>query len=392
MERKMNAAAFISRKLRFKGKTAMVSIAVSFLVMILAVSISSGFRKELRDNVSAISGDIQITSSNLNYVSEDSPISSIPPSLDAIRAVEGVKSIEPAIYRAGIVKKDDNIHGVLFKGVNASDSTSSLQVSIPSKLSDLLGVKEGDELIAYFVGERVKMRKFKVASIYRSLVEADDNLLVYASLSDLQRLNSWEQDEVSALEITLADNFRSRSRVHLKTDEIGTLALLMADAEDDDLIATPVTDKYSRIFGWLDLIDLNVMVILILMTVVAGFNMISGLLILLFQNISTIGILKSMGMTDRSISELFLRVSSALVLKGMAIGNILALLFCALQSLTHFIRLNPENYFISFVPVSVNVPMILLADLLAYVAIMLLLLLPTLFISKVDPAQTVRAQ
>lgn len=388
----MNAAAFISRKLRFKGKTAMVSIAVSFLVMILAVSISSGFRKELRDNVSAISGDIQITSSNLNYVSEDSPISSIPPSLDAIRAVEGVKSIEPAIYRAGIVKKDDNIHGVLFKGVNASDSTSSLQVSIPSKLSDLLGVKEGDELIAYFVGERVKMRKFKVASIYRSLVEADDNLLVYASLSDLQRLNSWEQDEVSALEITLADNFRSRSRVHLKTDEIGTLALLMADAEDDDLIATPVTDKYSRIFDWLDLIDLNVMVILILMTVVAGFNMISGLLILLFQNISTIGILKSMGMTDRSISELFLRVSSALVLKGMAIGNILALLFCALQSLTHFIRLNPENYFISFVPVSVNVPMILLADLLAYVAIMLLLLLPTLFISKVDPAQTVRAQ
>ena len=332
------------------------------------------------------------TSSNLNYVSEDSPISSIPPSLDAIRAVEGVKSIEPAIYRAGIVKKDDNIHGVLFKGINASDSTSSLQVSIPSKLSDLLGVKEGDELIAYFVGERVKMRKFKVASIYRNLVEADDNLLVYASLSDLQRLNSWEQDEVSALEITLADNFRSRSRIHLKTDEIGTLALLMADAEDDDLIATPVTDKYSRIFDWLDLIDLNVMVILILMTVVAGFNMISGLLILLFQNISTIGILKSMGMTDKSISELFLRVSSALVLKGMAIGNILALLFCALQSLTHFIRLNPENYFISFVPVSVNVPMILLADLLAYVAIMLLLLLPTLFISKVDPAQTVRAQ
>ena len=392
MERRMNAAAFISRKLRFKGKTAMVSIAVSFLVMILAVSISSGFRKELRDNVSAISGDIQITSSSLNYVSEDSPISSMPPSLDAIRAVNGVESIEPAVYRAGIVKKDDNIHGVLFKGVSASDSTSSLQVSIPSKLSDLLGLKEGDDLIAYFVGERVKMRKFKVASIYRSLVEADDNLLVYASLSDLQRLNSWGQDEVSALEITLADHFRSRSRISMKTDEIGTLALLMADAEDDDLIATPITDKYSRIFDWLDLIDLNVMVILILMTVVAGFNMISGLLILLFQNISTIGILKSMGMTDRAISELFLRVSSNLVLKGMAIGNILALLFCALQSSTHFIRLNPENYFISFVPVSVNVPMILLADLLAYVGIMLLLLLPTLFISKVDPAQTVRAQ
>lgn len=388
----MNASAFIAKKLRFKGKTAMVSIAVSFLVMILAVAISSGFRKEIRENVASMSGDIQLTSVDLNYVSEESSISSVPPSLGAIDSIPGVKAILPVAYRAGIVKKDDNIHGVLFKGITQQDSLSGLKVSIPSRLADMLEVGEGDDLTAYFVGERVKMRRFTIGSVYKSLVEADDNLVIYAALEDIQRLNGWEEDEVSALEITLEDRFRSDKKLHSKTDQIGTLALLMAGTYDDALLATAVTDKYPQLFDWLDLIDFNVVIILILMTIVAGFNMISGLLILLFQNISTIGILKSMGMTDKSIAEVFLRVSSNLVLKGMAIGNAAALLFCAFQSLTHIIKLNPENYFISYMPVNVNLAMIVLADLIAYLVIMVLLLIPSLFISKVDPAQTVRAQ
>ena len=150
--------------------------------------------------------------------------------------------------------------------------------------------------------------------------------------------------------------------------------------------------KYPALFSWLDLIDFNVLLILTLMTIVAGFNMISSLLILLFRHVSTIGTLKSMGMTDRDISSVFLRVSSNLVLKGMAIGNAAALLFCLIQGTTHVLKLDPANYFVSFVPVSVNLPMILLADALAYGIIMLLLLIPCLFISKVDPARTVRAQ
>ena len=134
------------------------------------------------------------------------------------------------------------------------------------------------------------------------------------------------------------------------------------------------------------------MFILILMTIVAGFNMISGLLIMLFENISTIGLLKSLGMTDRSISKVFLSCSAVLVLKGMAIGNIVALLFCVIQNTTHVLRLDPENYFVSYVPVSPDLGMILTADLITFVAIMLLLLIPCLFISKVDPAETVRVR
>lgn len=388
----MNASGFIAGRLRFKGKTAMVSIAVSFLVMILAVAISSGFRKELRDGVSSISGDIQLTPADMNYINEESSISSVPPSYGMIDSLNGVKAISPVVYRAGIVKFEDSIHGVLFKGVAQQDSLSDLGISIPSRLSDLLGIAEGDDLVSYFVGERVKMRRFHVRSVYKSLVEADENLIVYASIEDLQRLNGWEDDEVSALEITLSDRFRGSSRLKDKAEEIGSIALLMAGTYDDTLVATAVSDKYPQLFDWLDLIDFNVLVILILMTIVAGFNMISGLLILLFQNISTIGILKSMGMTDRSIAEVFLRVSSNLVLKGMVVGNVLAIAFCLIQGSTHFLKLDPTNYFISFVPVSLNIPMIILADVAAYTVIMLLLLIPSLFISKIDPAQTVRAQ
>lgn len=388
----MNASAFIAGRLRFKGKTAVISIAVSFLVMILAVSISSGFRREIREGVASISGDIQLTSADMNYISEESPISSVPPSLESLETLNGVKSIDPVVYRAGIIKKDDNIHGVLFKGITQNDSLADLNISVPSRLADILGIEAGDDLVAYFVGERVKLRKFHVHDVYRSLVDADENLIVFASMADLQRLNGWEEDEVSALEVSLTDAFRKNKRLHSKTDQIGTIALTMAGTYDDALLATAVVDKYPQLFDWLDLIDFNVLVILILMTIVAGFNMISGLLILLFQNISTIGILKSMGMTDKSIAEVFLRVSSNLVLKGMAIGNGIALLFCFIQGSTHFLKLNPENYFISFVPVRVNLPAILIADLVAYVVIMVLLLIPSLFISKVDPAQTVRAQ
>ena len=384
----MNASRFISRRLRFEGKIAVISIAISFLVMILAVAISGGFRKELRDGISAISGDIQLTAPDLNYVGETDPISTTQPWRDVVEQQEGVQDIVPAVYRAGIVRSGDNIHGVLFKGVPSGPD--SLGVRVPSRLARMLGLSEGDRLLAYFVGERVKVRNFHVTDIYPSILSGDDNLVVFAGLQDMQRLNGWSEEEVSALEIGLTD--KSNAALEEMTDRIGTIVLLSTPQEEEAVLATSALNKYPSVFSWLDLIDQNVVMILVLMTIVAGFNMISGLLILLFRNISTIGTLKSLGMTDRAISEVFLRVSSNLVFKGMLIGNGLALLFCLIQGTTHLIRLNPENYFVSFVPVHIQPLMILGADAVAYVVIMLLLLIPCLFISRVDPAKTVRAQ
>ena len=388
----MDAPRFIASKLRFKGKIAVISVAVSFFIMIIAVAISSGFRREIRNGVSTISGDIQLTPSTLNYVGEEDPVNAAPAYLSALDSLPGVKAVTPVVYRAGIVKAGDLIQGVLFKGIPDRGDTVSLGVSIPSRLSEILGLKVGDKMLTYFVGERIKVRRFEITDIYPSIIESDESLLVRADLGDLQRLNAWDESEVSALEVTLEDGYKSPAQIEQMGGEVGTLAMLRSTDVDDPTVATSVIRKYPALFSWLDLIDFNVLLILTLMTVVAGFNMISSLLILLFRHVSTIGTLKSMGMTDRDISSVFLRVSSSLVLKGMLIGNAVALLFCLVQGTTHWIKLDPSNYFVSFVPVAVNLPMILLADALAYGVIMLLLLIPCLFIAKVDPARTVRAQ
>ena len=372
----MNAPRFIASRLRFKGKIAIVSVAVSFFIMIVAVAISSGFRKEIRAGVSSISGDIQLTPSTLNYVNEDDPVLARPAYLPAVDSLAGVKSVIPVVYRAGIVKVGDEIQGVLFKGVPDRPDTVSLGVSIPSRLSDILGLRVGDKMLTYFVGERVKVRRFEITEVYPSIIESEESLLVLASMADLQRLNGWEADQASALEVTLKDGYKSPASIQAMTEEVGMTAMLRSSDTDDPTVATSVIRKYPQLFSWLDLIDFNVVLILVLMTVVAGFNMISSLLILLFRHISTIGTLKSMGMTDRDISSVFLRVSSDLVLKGMLIGNAVALLFCLIQGKTHLLKLDPANYFVSFVPVSVNLPMILLSDLAAYGVIMLLLLIP----------------
>ena len=180
--------------------------------------------------------------------------------------------------------------------------------------------------------------------------------------------------------------------INAAASEIGYRMNAYASEEDDTLVATSSVSRYPQLFDWLGLIDFNVFFILMLMTVVAGFNMISGLLIMLFENISTIGLLKSLGMTDRAIAKVFLSSSAVLVLKGMAIGNAIAFLICIIQDTTHLLRLDPENYFVSSVPVNLDFSAILIADAAAFIVIMLLLLIPSLFISRVDPAETVRVR
>ncbi len=373
----------------------MVSIAISFLIMIIAVAVSSGFREEIRDGISDLTGDVQLLPSDMNYINDSSPLSMEDDYVAEIEKLPEVRRIVPAVYRAGIIKNGENIHGVLFKGVpreHGEADTVKLAVSVPSRLRDLIGVEVGGKMLSYFIGENVKVRNFNVTGVYDGIMDGTDNMIVLCDIADLQRLSGWSSDEVSTIEIGLAPAFRNSIAMRDAADKIGMIALENGPETGERLIATSVMSRYPQIFDWLDLIDFNVVFILILMTIVAGFNMISGLLIMLFRNISTIGTLKSLGMTDRSIAKVFLKVASVIVLKGMLIGNAAALLLCGIQKWTHLLKLNPENYFVSFVPIHINIPMVFIADVLSFVVIMLLLLIPCLFISRVDPAQTVRAQ
>ncbi|MDY4572074.1 MAG: FtsX-like permease family protein [Candidatus Cryptobacteroides sp.] len=374
--------------MKFQGKAAMVTIAVASFVIIIAVAVSGGFRHELRKGVASLAGDIQITSPYMNFIGEDHPVTLGEELETAIGSMPGVDHIVPAVYRAGIIKSGSNIHGVVFKGIPGGGD--SLRVKIPERLSAMLGIGPGDRMLAYFIGDKVKARQFTVESTYDDILGSDDNLVVYAGIEDMRRVNGWDPDKASAIEVILEDNWRSSDRMEYLTDEIG--AEILFGEGIDSMVATSAARRYPQIFSWLDLIDFNVLIVLVLMVAVAGFNMISSLLIMLFRNISVIGTLKAMGMTDRQISAVFLRIASSAALKGMLAGNILAFLFCIVQNATHFVKLDPANYFVSAVPVHLNALQVIGADLLAYILIMLLLLLPCLFVSRVDPAKTVRVQ
>ena len=350
---------------------AAAATAISFFVIILAVAVSSGFRQEIRDGLSRMAGDISLTDGT--FVEADSSL------LCTIQGTPGVRDAIPVIYRAGIVKSGTEIQGVMVKGIPGRDS--SLSVSIPTKLSKELGLQAGDPMLTYFVEDRLKVRRFTVESVYECPVETEESMVVFAPIEDIRRLNGWQSDEASAIEVTLKDSDRD------ETDR--TAYMLNATTS---LYPDMIRNRYPQLFDWLDLLDFNVVVLLVLMTIVAGFNMISGLYIFLFRNISTIGILKTLGMTDRAISEVFLRVAARIVATGMAVGNALALLFCVVQDSTHLLKLNPENYFLSSVPVRIDIPFMLVADAVAFCAIMLMLLIPTLFIAKVDPAKTAKAE
>ena len=390
----MVADRFISRKLKFHGNVAAIAIAVSFLVIIVAVAVSSGFRHQIRDGVAAMTGDIRITPFT-SGTSDPVPMPLHMEQEDAIKSIPGVVALEPSVVRAGIVKNGDVIHGVIVKGipdqvgndgdVMAGIDRPSLPVSIPHRLSEITGLGPGDKLTTYFIGEKVKVRQFNIVKIHRDILEADDNLLVYAGIKDMQRVCGWDEDQVSCIDVRLLESFRGKAAQEEIAARIGW------QLSGENLYVSTSAHTYPQLFDWLGLLDFNVWVILLLMTLVAGFNMVSGLLIMLLRNIPAIGTLKTLGMTDGAIGKVFVRSGAVAAFKGMLWGNALALLFCLIQGTTHLIPLDPENYFVSFVPVHVSVPAIILADAAAYAGIILLLWLPARLIARVDPSKTVKA-
>lgn len=387
----MSAERFIASRVKNKGAVAMSCIAISSLVMIVSIAVSAGFRSEIRSGISELTGDIQLTPANMDFTSGSSPIERHPSYLDKMLNVRGVREIRPVVYRTGIIKSGDQIHGVMLKGVTPDSpfcpsDTLALSVSIPSRLARMLRIEVSDNLTTYFVSDKVSARTFVVSDIHESILQADDKLIVYARIEDMQRLNRWTEEEISAFEVFA----NASADITDLTDELGFISSAFADEDEAGVVARSVLQNFPQIFDWLNLIDFNVLFILSLMLVVAGVNMISGLLIMLFEHISTIGLLKSLGMRDRSIAKVFLISSSNLVLKGLAIGNVLAVLLCLVQQHTEILSLDPANYFVQYVPVRLDFLTVISMDVIAFLLIMLLLLIPSLFISKVDPARTMR--
>ncbi len=384
---------------------ASVSVAVSVLVMILAISISDGFKKEIKEKAAGFSGEILLHSPGVEITTSLYPVSSNPSFLEKIADLPQVSDIQPYGYRSAIIKQNDEIQGVLIKGVTrdfnwdffksvleegaipqVSDSAGGSQIMMSARLAKMLDYSVGDDVVVYFIDNSVKIRKFVLSGIYNARLEDVDMTLMITSLSEIQSLNGWSGDEVSGIEVKLSQG-----------GDISETAAIIEEiidrSEGDEMMyVTRVDEIFPHLFDWLKLLDFNVLVVMILMLAVSGFNMISGLLILLFEKISMIGLLKALGMRDGNIHKIFLYRAMYLVFIGMIAGNITALLFVFIQGQFALIPLDPANYFVDHIPVHLNISKLLIFNAGASIIIALLLMIPSLFISGVSPEKTLRVK
>jgi lipoprotein-releasing system permease protein len=380
-------------------------IALGLAVMIVAVAIVTGFKNEISNKVVGFGSHIQIINMDSNTSYETTPVSKSLPVIDDIRRVPEVEHLQVFAIKAGIIKTEENIQGAVLKGVGPdydwtfinegliagepvtiSDSVRSNQVLISNAIALKLDLKAGDSFNMYFIQDPPRARKFTVAGIYRTSLVEFDKLYVYADIKHIQRLNNWTPDQVSGYEVML----HSIRDAETATSKIRDIAALDFTEDRSRLKVVPIQEKYSQIFDWLNLQDMNVIIIITLMLVVAGFNMISGLLILILERTNMIGILKGMGAVDASIRKIFLYQSGYLALKGLLWGNLIGLALCFLQYKFNLITLDPESYYLDTVPINFNLLHILLLNLGTLFSTLIFLLIPSMIIARVSPERTIQ--
>jgi len=415
----MNTELFIARRLFFDKKNqhfvsrkiiniALASISLSLVAMIISVSVITGFKDEVRNKAIGFGGHIRIVNYDSNLSSETKPISRSQAFLPKLEKLNFIKHIQVFATKPGIIKTDDNIEGVVVKGVDTdydwgffrkylvagtipeiNDSVRINDILISEKTSKLLGLGVGDNVYIYFINEdreTPNTRQFKVSGVFNTGLEEFDRLFILGDIKHIQRLNQWNKNQISGFEIILK-KFKDIDRAeYLVRDQV-----INYHEEDGETLRTEsILRKYPQIFDWLSLLDMNVWVILVLMTLVAGINMISGLLVLILERSTMIGILKSLGSPDHSIRKVFLYLSAFLISRGLLWGNILGIVVILLQKYFKLMPLDAASYYVSYVPVNFSILHLLILNIGTMLAVMAMLLIPGTFISKISPEKSIR--
>lgn len=384
---------------------AMAGIAIGLAVMIIAVAVVIGFKSEVRNKVIGFGSHIQIT--NLDAVNsyETHPVVADDSMMTALYDYPEVAHVQRYSTKPGMIKTDDAFQGMVLKGVGPefdsrfikeyllegeipafSDSVSSNEVLISKSLADKMRLKLGDKIYTYYIQDDIRARRLTIAGIYQTDFSEYDNLFLLTDLNLVNRLNGWEPSQVSGMELQLRD--------YDKLEDVTYDIAIDTDNQRDKFGGTyfvrNIEQLNPQIFAWLDLLDLNVWVILFLMIGVAGFTMISGLLIIIIERTNMIGILKALGANNFTIRKTFLWFSVFLIGKGMLWGNVVGLAFCILQSQFGIFQLDPETYYVDTVPVSFNVLLFLLINLGTLLTSVLMLIGPSYLITKINPASSMR--
>lgn len=412
----MNLELFIARKIHFSKqgerqatppaiRIAMIGIALGLAVMILSVAIVIGFKKEVRNKVIGFGSHIQITNFDNNSSYQTMPIAVSDSFLVALKERSGIRHVETFATKPGILKTETDFQGIVLKGVDRQYDWSFFQknlkegevfqldsakrssdVIISRYLSDLVGLKVGDSFLTYFVEEDVRARKFHITGIYETGFADYDKLFVIADIRQVKRLNGWSDDQVSGVELLVDDYGQMDSLAENLYFEL----MDKQDREGNTYYVRSIKELNPMIFSWLEVLDINVVVILVLMLAVAGFTMISGLLIIILERTNMIGILKALGENNRSIRKIFLYVSFFLIGKGMLWGNVIGISLCLLQSYTHLIKLDSSIYYLDAVPVDLNVVSLALLNIGTLLVSMLMMLGPSYLITRISPAKSIR--
>lgn len=412
----MNAELFIAKKITQSGdskqqlsapvvKIAVFGIALGLAVMILSVAIITGFKNQVSGKVIGFASHIQVTNFDSNRSFETLPISRNQVSQPLLNSIKGIKHSQVFITKSGIIKTKNNIQAVVLKGIDENydltffannlvegnlmeitDSVKSNQIIISEYVANLLNLKLSDNLTVYFVQDPPRMRAFKICGIYKTSIEDFDKAFALVDLRHLQKLNNWEPDQVSGYEIII-DDFEN---IEALTDSVVEIAGYNFTDDGARLKVANIKQLYPQIFDWLNLQNINVWIILTLMLIVAGFNMISGLLILILERTGMIGLLKGLGYNNWRIRKIFLYQSGFLILRGLIWGNIIGISICMIQLQFGVVPLDEATYYIDKVPINLKIMHLVLLNAGTLVLIVAMMIIPSYIITKISPAKAIK--
>ena len=386
-------------------RIAIISMALGLAVMILSVAIVVGFKKEVRNKVIGFGSHIQISHFDSNSSYETHPIAVSDTLLNELQALPNIRHVQAFATKPAIIKTDSDFQGVILKGVDEHfdwdffkknliegdilhlhpDSLNT-DVILSATIAARLNLKTGDTFVCYFIQDPPRARKYRITGIYRTNFADYDKLFILGDIRQIRRLSDWDEDMVSGLELLVNDY----SQLDATLDTVAFNLSIQTDRAGNHYYPRSIKQLNPMIFAWLDVLNTNVVVILLLMVLVAGFSMISGLLILILERANMIGILKAMGENNTGIRRVFLYVSAFLIGKGLLWGNCIALAICFLQKYTGFLKLDPEVYYVSEVPIDLNIFSLLLINLGTLLVTLLMLVGPSYLVAKLTPAKTIR--
>lgn len=367
-------------------------------MMTISMSIVEGFQKEIQQKISGFGAHISVHKYESRGLTESSPLSRNRESLQDIANLEGVEHLQSFIYKGAVLKTEDENQAVLVKGVgddfqwdffekslkigklaDFSQEKRSDEVILSKNLAQKIGLEVGDDFLLYFIQQPPRFRKFKIVGLYNTGLGEMDEKVLLIDLRHLQKINGWNDDQIGGIEILLKD-----------FDQIEAMTDRVDDHIDYDLSATSIVESRVDIFNWLELQDVNVIVIISLLVLVCGIDIISALLILILERTQLIGILKAMGSSNKSIQKIFIYNAAYLIIAGLIIGNVIGLGLCWLQLKFGLLGLPQEAYFIDKVPIRIVPIKLIILNLGTLFICLLMLLLPSRIVAGIEPSKSIR--